>query len=375
MAGLSVTVLMTVYNGGQHLSQSIESVLKQTYKDFEFLIIDDCSTDESLKTIESFNDERIKIHHNSHNLGQTKSLNIGLKIASGEYIARIDADDIALPRWVETQIDQINKHPDCSVVSVYVFAIDEHNKVKKLYKPPLLREDIILRSLVASPINHVGSVFKKSDIIKNGGYDERYMTAADYDLWGKLISNNYRITTTPKILMAIREHAHSLSRSERGKRGLRELIEIVAKNIKKFTNAKFSNEEIRLFCRVNYDEYDITAAEFEKAIEMTKKVYMGLASSLAIKRGKMARWTHNRCVTLYLKRIFSAINRKDYGAVRRFSLEAMKEFGPLSTFIFFWSASLLGGVVLSFIPVFYNNFLRRIARCQLGFPMNSWIFH
>src|SRR3990170_4187453 len=111
-----VTVLMAVYNGGRYLKSSIESVLNQTFRDFEFLIINDCSTDDSVKMIESFNDERIIIHHNENNIGQTKSLNVGLKLARGKYIARMDADDMAFPTWVEELVNYFEKNPKYAVI-------------------------------------------------------------------------------------------------------------------------------------------------------------------------------------------------------------------------------------------------------------------
>lgn len=367
---IGITVLMTVYNGGGYLRQSVQSVLEQTFRDFEFLIINDCSTDDSLATIESFHDERIKIHSNAMNLGQTKSLNVGLKLAKGDYIARIDADDVALPQWLGTQVDKVKERPGCSVASSYAFVIDEHNKIKKVYKPPFEREDIILRSLIASPINHVGCIFKKKDILENGGYDEEYITAADYSLWGKLLRKGLEITTTPKILMAIREHVRSLSRSNRGKRELEEIEEVVGKNIGKFVDAKFTDHEISLFCRTNYDEKSLTDAEFSQAVEVIKKVYMNLVPSLNVRRRKIMQWTRKRCITVYLKRILSLINQRDYHAARGLSLKGIKEFGPLSIFTMFWAVSFLNGALI-FIPGLYNKILRKKACLQLGIRLKK----
>jgi len=95
---------MTVFNGGQYLRRSVQSVLDQTNRDFEFLIVDDASTDNSLELIKSFDDDCIHIYPNEENIGQAKSLNVGLKLAKGKYIARIDADDIAFPKWLEKEI-------------------------------------------------------------------------------------------------------------------------------------------------------------------------------------------------------------------------------------------------------------------------------
>lgn len=374
MRGPSVTVLMALYNGGEYLKQSVQSVLGQTYGHFEFLIINDCSTDNSLETIESFHDERINVHTNAKNVGQTKSLNLGLELAQGDYIARIDGDDVALPQWLKTQVEYIKKYPQHSVISSYAIAIDEDNKIRKLYKPPRDTEDIILRSLITSPIHHVGSILKKKDIVKAGSYDERYVFAADYELWERLIRKGFKITTTPKILVAIREHAHSVSRSEQSNRDLEEIKEIAGKNIGQFISAKFSGEEIGLFCRANYDEGNLTEAEFNTAIDVTKRVYMNVGPSLGVKNRKKIKWMRQRCRTIYLKRIFFFITRKDYAVARRLSLKAMKEFGPLSIFMMLWAMSLAGGLVLSLISGFYKKVLRANARIQLGIQPNIRIF-
>ena len=100
----SLTVLMTVYNGMPYLCEAVESTLKQTYKDFEFLIIDDASTDNSLDYLKSLKDERIRLIRNKNNIGQVMSLNKGIDIAAGEYIARLDQDDVNLPKRFEEQI-------------------------------------------------------------------------------------------------------------------------------------------------------------------------------------------------------------------------------------------------------------------------------
>lgn len=362
--GPKITVLMAVYNSSKYLKDSVGSVLSQIYRDFEFLIINDGSTDDSSEIIESFHDDRIRIHNNPNNLGQTKSLNIGLELASGDYIARMDADDVALPQWLEAQVDYITKNPDCSVVSSYVLAIDEYDRIKKLYSFPHDRESILLRSLVASPLNHVSSLYKKNDIMENGGYNNRYITAADYDLWGKLFRNNFKITTNPKMLVAIREHVQSLSRSM-GKREIGEITEIVTANIDKFVDVKFSDSEIELFCRANYDEGGLTGDEFQKAICITEKVYGNVIQTL-VGTNTTKQWMRKRCQTLYLKRLFALIDSKEHATVRKLSLNAMKKFGRVSIFAVFWIGSWFGQVVLGLIPDLYSKILRWKARLQLG---------
>src|SRR3989338_6640509 len=159
-----VTVLLPVYNGGKYLEYSVESIVEQTYKDFEFLIINDCSTDDSLERVKAFNYRRILISSNVKNLGQTKSLNIGLRLAKGKYIARMDTDDIAFPHWLEHQLGFIKRNPGYAVFSTKVAAIDSRNRITRILNSPS-SQNIILKSLVASPINHVGSLFCKDVIL------------------------------------------------------------------------------------------------------------------------------------------------------------------------------------------------------------------
>lgn len=114
---IEVTVLMSMYNTPlEQLKSSIESILKQTYKCFEFLIIDDGASKECVDLVKSYDDNRINLIHNETNLGLEKSLNKGLKLAKGKYIIRMDTDDIAYPNRIEKQIDFIKKHREYSIV-------------------------------------------------------------------------------------------------------------------------------------------------------------------------------------------------------------------------------------------------------------------
>ena len=366
MTSSKLTVLMALYNGGEYLRHSLRSVLEQTYRDFEFLIINDRSIDNSMETIASFRDQRIKIHHNSSNIGQAASLNAGLKLASGDYIARMDADDIAFPRWLERQMAFIERAPGCSVVSTQALVIDENNRIKKSYKPPSSREDIILRALVASPINHVGALLKKKDVLEAGGYDERYKTAADYDLWGKLLRNGRKITATEEMLVAIREHARSLSRSERGKQELTEIIDIAQKNIAAFTSAQLTHDEARLFCKTNYEAGDLSEPEFLQALSIMKRVYGSLRSSWGVDSSKALQWLGKRYETIYLKRIFAAITQQNYREVRELSREGIKLFGFRGVFLIFAMGSLFGGAFLSRMPGLYEETLRKRACLVVG---------
>ncbi|MDD4353774.1 MAG: glycosyltransferase family A protein, partial [Candidatus Nanoarchaeia archaeon] len=122
-----ISVIMSAYNTERYIAEAIESILNQTFKDFEFIIIDDGSTDDSLKIIKRYvkKDRRIKLIHNKKNIGLTKSLNKGLKIAKGQYIARMDADDISLPQRFQIQYDFLEKNKDIFLIGTTAFLIDD----------------------------------------------------------------------------------------------------------------------------------------------------------------------------------------------------------------------------------------------------------
>ena len=124
-----ITVLMPVYNGEKYLRPAIESILNQTFSDFEFLIINDGSTDNSESIILSYKDERIRYVKNENNLKLIKTLNKGIDLARGKYIARMDADDISLPTRLEREIEYMESHPECGLVSVFPYVMSESGKI------------------------------------------------------------------------------------------------------------------------------------------------------------------------------------------------------------------------------------------------------
>jgi glycosyltransferase involved in cell wall biosynthesis len=124
-----ISVVMSVYNGEKYLRQAIESILQQTYTDFEFIIIDDGSTDSSREIIQSYDDKRIRLVINEQNIGLTKSLNKGIRLAKGEFIARMDADDISLPQRFEKQVAYLDSHPEVGVLGTYANIIDHRGKI------------------------------------------------------------------------------------------------------------------------------------------------------------------------------------------------------------------------------------------------------
>lgn len=276
MAAPLVTVLMTVYNGGEYLRSSVHSVLNQTYKDFEFLIVNDCSTDNSLDIIKSFNDKRIIIHHNEKNMGQTKSLNVGLRLAKGKYVARMDADDMAFPLWIEKTLNYILKNPEYAAVSSYAVLIDSFGNPYKIFKTPNNFQEIIINIFFAKVINHVGAIINKEVIMEIGGYNEKFMASQDFELWSSLIKAGYKIVSIPEVLVSIRIHENSFGFITESKKGPSEVAEIIARTVNKLTNLTLSYDDaikLRLFYRF---PHQMTISEFKWAHFMYKEIFDNL---------------------------------------------------------------------------------------------------
>jgi glycosyltransferase involved in cell wall biosynthesis len=353
-----ITVLMALYNGGSYLARSVRSVLDQTYKDFEFLIINDCSTDDSVRTIESFQDPRIRLLHNQQNLGQTRSLNVGLRAAQGEWVARIDADDIALAYWLEKHTAFIQKNPAFSVVSVDALVIDEQDRVQKKYRSPVHIDDIVLKAFFNSPINHVGCIMKKKDILAVGGYDEKYRTVADYDLWRKLICGDFLVTSLGETCVAVRRHAASYSFQDLSESYFDQIAEITLPIVTKYTLADLDHGQMRSVIRSLYNPEKVGDDEFDRALEILKKIIANIKHDKFENGQRIDFWSKRHMNNLMLKRIHARILMKDYRCVRRTALRGVSERGVLSPLTYFVPASYFGGLFLDFVPELHSFILR-----------------
>ncbi|MFH1094163.1 MAG: glycosyltransferase [Candidatus Omnitrophota bacterium] len=340
-----ISVLMTVYNGGHFLKKSIGSVFNQNFSNFEFLIVDDCSSDGSVALIKSYSDPRIVLCENKVNQGQTKSLNIGLNKAKGKYIARMDADDIALPQWLKKVYNFITKNSVYSVVSPQALIIDENSKVKQYTGLPLSYHEVILKNIMESPINHVGSLMRREDIVKVGGYDEKYVIAADYDLWTKLLIGGYRLVNMDEILTAIR--IHNVSTGMRGK-SIRdaECIDIMQKNTINFTNCFLTKNETRILWKI-LNDIKVCDEETRNADELIDKLYDNIKPELGLSNSLIQKVKEEKKQGVFKKRIYLLLQKNKYDSAK----DALREYiQAKGSFNFF---GLL--YFLSFSPIFTKN--------------------
>jgi len=204
-----VTVLMPVYNASEFLREAVDSILKQSFSDFEFLIIDDGSTDGSQSLIHSYHDSRIRFDQNEKNIGVAKTLNRGLDLARGEYIARMDADDISLPRRLEKQIHFMDKNPEIGVSGTWIRLFGDQPRV--VARCPNGASIIKAYMLFDNALYHP-TVIMRRDMIKkyNLRYDSHFNRTEDYDLWLRA-SNHFSLGNLPEALVMMRHHKDSIT--------------------------------------------------------------------------------------------------------------------------------------------------------------------
>ena len=206
-----VTVLLSVYNGEKYLKEAIDSILTQAFKDFEFLIINDASTDTSRDIILSCDDSRIRLVDNEENIGLTKSLNKGISIARGEYIARQDADDVSLSDRLQEQVEYMDRNPDVGLLSSNMEFIDDKSVVTGRSNK-ICDSDLVAWLLLF--LNYVGGhsqvMYKRKLVAEMGGYSEEYRVCEDYELWLRM-SEKCRIAIIDNIHIQYRKHSSNIS--------------------------------------------------------------------------------------------------------------------------------------------------------------------
>lgn len=207
-----VTALMPVYNGEKYLREAIDSILAQTFTDFEFLIINDGSKDQSEKIIRSYKDKRIRLINNTKNLGFSATVNRGLDLAKGKYIARMDCDDLSAPTRLEKQVAFMEKHPDYGVCGTLFALIDENRQINEMGGVKMLGdEDLKTAMLFGNVFAHGETMIRKSVLDKyHFRYNPEFTPCEDYDLWARM-SEVTKFKTLQEVLYFYMVHPHGMS--------------------------------------------------------------------------------------------------------------------------------------------------------------------
>ena len=207
----ALSVLLSVYNGQAYLREALDTLLAQTFHDFELVAVDDASTDETPSILSEYAaaDPRIRVITNPNNLGLAEALNVGLAACRAPLVARADADDIYHPERFERQVAFMEQHDDVGVLSCWFRRVNEDGSIRRVARPPTEDHFIRIRQLFMSSILHPGVMFRTDVVRSVGGYDPEYRDVEDSDLWARLRPHT-RFAVLPKILVDYRVHASSI---------------------------------------------------------------------------------------------------------------------------------------------------------------------
>jgi glycosyltransferase involved in cell wall biosynthesis len=215
MSAPAISIVLPAYNCSWYLAQTIDSLLAQTCANFELLIINDGSSDDTEEIIQSYADPRIQYIKNETNKGLIYTLNRGIGLAQGSYIARMDADDIALPQRLELQKKWLDEHPDTAIVSCTIRFIDEHNNDLGIWKEDQqttsfssLKKMMPWQNCLAHP-----TVMMRKETALRYPYHFSQLHSEDYDLWLRMLADGVIIEKVPRDLLLYRTHSASITGS------------------------------------------------------------------------------------------------------------------------------------------------------------------
>jgi glycosyltransferase involved in cell wall biosynthesis len=240
-----ISVLMPAYNAEKYIGEAIESVLNQTFTDFELLIINDGSTDKTEEIIRSFNDKRIRYIKNETNLKLIATLNKGIDLAQGRYIARIDADDMCMPKRFEEQVDFLEKHPNYALCGSWAYLMNSKSektgRIKFIDNHNLLQISL----LFSCPIIHP-SVMARTEIFKQFKYSHTALHIEDLDLWIRIVNAGFKIANIPHFLIKYRWHDANISVENEAFQTAKK-FELLKPYIEELVEREISKEEFDLY--------------------------------------------------------------------------------------------------------------------------------
>jgi glycosyltransferase involved in cell wall biosynthesis len=275
MKNPKITVFMAAYNAAEFIAESISSILNQTFNDFELLIVNDGSTDNTSSIVEMFNDSRIRLINNDGNKGLPDTRNRLLKLARGEYIAILDSDDIAYPDRLQAQFEFLNEHPEIALCGGHAKIIDQDGIIqnKKLIVPT--GENVNLELLFVNPFINSSTMFRTYVFREVNGYRD-FALSEDFDLFVR-ISEKYLTTNLDKFLVKYRIHGKNITikRSNEQVKSEREILQNMQATLGIVSNQVLINLHLELFTSnlnpSNYSEYYKLFKEMKTANQQSKR--------------------------------------------------------------------------------------------------------
>ncbi|MDR1502656.1 MAG: glycosyltransferase [Prevotella sp.] len=244
----AISIVMPVYNAARYLPETMESVLTQTFSDFELIIVNDGCTDDSVDIIKSYNDGRIVLMENRHDF--IRSLNRGIGKSQGKYIARMDADDIMLPKRLSVQYEFMEAHPGIDICGSWMETFGGNVQTAKM---PSGHEDIVRSLLFGNAIFHPTAFMRKSSLEKCKSYPNlyksKYIYAEDYKLWIDLVKNRLVFANIPKVLLWYRISNIQVSYRHREKQA--GLTHLIRSQFAEYLSGLIIREAPGLYCYLN----------------------------------------------------------------------------------------------------------------------------
>lgn len=199
-----VSILMPVYNTAPYLREAMDSVLSQTFNDFELIVLDDCSPDNAEELLDMYDDPRIVRYKGEKNRGLSNVLNVGIDMARGKYIARMDSDDLSMPDRLRIQVDYLETHPEIDLVSAGMQLFGAKDELWIRENNP---EKVKINALFHAPVLHASSVWRKESFEKHGlRFRQEMVPAEDYDLWTRAMLKGLKLVNLPEVLYKYRIH-------------------------------------------------------------------------------------------------------------------------------------------------------------------------
>jgi hypothetical protein len=250
----TVSVLLPVFNGAAYIRESVESILAQTFQDFELIIIDDGSQDDSAQIIERIKDSRIRLYRQA-NQGLPATLNGAIGLANGEFLARQDQDDVSFPRRFETQVSYLRSHAGCGLVGTWAEIIAGTEKTGRVHRHAEANHALQFDLLFDNPFVHSSVMLRKSAVQAVGMYsvDPARQPPEDYELWSRL-SRKCEVANIPEILHVYREIPTSMSRNGVGPFRHR-VIDISVENIRWWMEGVAGASVIEDLAALNHSVY------------------------------------------------------------------------------------------------------------------------
>ena len=300
-----MSIVMSVFNEECWVTESLSSLINQTYRNLEIILVDDGSTDATVELVQKIcqADSRVHLFRNSKNIGLPASLNVGISIARGDYIARMDADDVADLKRIEKQVNFLDSHPEVGILGTWCYKVIEGSNEQSLWKRPVHHAEILFNEMAnaSAAMVHPTVMMRRDVLPSRKPYNESYSCAQDKDLWSRLLlTTRFQNLAEPLLNYRVREKSISGSRkSEQRRLGASLAVNLVQKKIPN----KWSYAE--LMEMLSYDNFPISGENAAKWNFMGV-ILKYLESSFNGNDARIIEVLRRKMATVYLVNIFKS---------------------------------------------------------------------